>query len=87
MSWCCPPRPCVVFNASMHLALFLALSLFFQATRLFLHGMTSCARLNLHVTLFPKKMHFRELQKKLRAVPHFCPLGMSMIIISAIHLS
>jgi len=26
-SWCCPPRPCVVFVACMHLALFLALSL------------------------------------------------------------
>ena len=27
MSWCCPSRPCVVFLACMHLALFLALSL------------------------------------------------------------
>ena len=26
-SWCCPPRPCVVFLAFVHLALFLALSL------------------------------------------------------------
>ena len=26
-SWCCPSRPCVVFLACMHLALFLALSL------------------------------------------------------------
>jgi len=25
-SWCCPPRPCVVFLACVHLALFLALS-------------------------------------------------------------
>ena len=27
-SWCCPPRPCVAFLAYVHLALFLALSLF-----------------------------------------------------------
>ena len=27
-SWCCPPRPCVVFLARVHMALFLALSLF-----------------------------------------------------------
>jgi len=27
MSWCCPSRPCVVFLACVHLALFLALSL------------------------------------------------------------
>ena len=27
ISWCCPSRPCVVFLACMHLALFLALSL------------------------------------------------------------
>jgi len=27
-SWCCPSRPCVVFLACVHLALFLALSLF-----------------------------------------------------------
>ena len=26
-SWCCPPRPCVVFLAYVHLALFFALSL------------------------------------------------------------
>ena len=39
-SWCCPSRPCVVFLACVHLALYLALSLFLQATPLFSHGVT-----------------------------------------------
>jgi len=38
--WRCPPRPCMAFLTCVHLSLFLALSLFFQATPLFPHGVT-----------------------------------------------
>ena len=38
-SWCCPSRPCMVFLACMHLALFLALSLSL-GNFLFPHGVT-----------------------------------------------